>query len=241
MFGKNKITKKEKEYLGAINITEIFPTIQGEGIHSGRPCVFIRFQGCSLRCKFCDTSFDDGIPMSVEDILDEISYFLPPKADPLVVITGGEPFLQAGIVPLTIGLIDKGIDVQIETAGTHWQEGFNAAITSSAFHRQFTIICSPKTGRLNSTLEKWITAYKYVLIAGQVSEKDGLPNVSPETGKKLIIARPSDTTENRKVYVMPCDAHDEEQNARNLQVTVESSLHHGHTLCLQIHKIIGVE
>jgi organic radical activating enzyme len=70
------------------NITEIFDSIQGEGSWMGIPATFIRFAGCNLRCKWCDTknSWETGQEMSCADILSYISH-------PTVIITGGEPGL----------------------------------------------------------------------------------------------------------------------------------------------------
>ncbi|MFZ9869812.1 MAG: hypothetical protein ACO3E0_01510, partial [Candidatus Kapaibacteriota bacterium] len=39
------------------NVNEIFYSIQGEGTRAGRPCTFIRLQGCTLRCTWCDTPY----------------------------------------------------------------------------------------------------------------------------------------------------------------------------------------
>ena len=54
-------------------INEIFYSLQGEGYHTGTPAVFIRFSGCNLKCPFCDTQHEDGILMSDEDIVTEVS------------------------------------------------------------------------------------------------------------------------------------------------------------------------
>ena len=70
-------------------INEIFYSLQGEGYHTGTPAVFIRFSGCNLKCPFCDTQHEDGILMSDEDIVTEVSKY--PAAT--VILTGGEPSL----------------------------------------------------------------------------------------------------------------------------------------------------
>ena len=70
-------------------INEIFYSLQGEGYHTGTPAVFIRFSGCNLKCPFCDTQHEDGILMSDEDIVTEVSRY--PAAT--VILTGGEPSL----------------------------------------------------------------------------------------------------------------------------------------------------
>ena len=56
-------------------INEIFYSLQGEGYHTGTPAVFIRFSGCNLKCPFCDTQHEDGILMSDEDIVTEVSKY----------------------------------------------------------------------------------------------------------------------------------------------------------------------
>ena len=70
-------------------INEIFYSLQGEGYHTGTPAVFIRFSGCNLKCPFCDTQHEDGILVSDEDIVTEVSRY--PAAT--VILTGGEPSL----------------------------------------------------------------------------------------------------------------------------------------------------
>lgn len=95
-------------------INEIFYSIQGEGYHSGKPAIFIRFSGCNLKCPFCDTKHQDGVMMSDKEILDTIRQY-PAK---LVVLTGGEPsfFIDEPFVQI---LKDAGKYVAIETNGTH--------------------------------------------------------------------------------------------------------------------------
>jgi 7-carboxy-7-deazaguanine synthase len=55
-----------------MKVAEIFRSLQGEGIHQGKPCLFIRLAGCNLHCRWCDTSYaqNGGIEMSVDTILE---------------------------------------------------------------------------------------------------------------------------------------------------------------------------
>src|SRR3954470_6746316 len=75
-----------------MRITEIFFSIQGESSHAGKPCVFVRLTGCSLRCGYCDTkySYGGGREMSLDDVLSAVATH-PAK---LVEVTGGEPLEQ---------------------------------------------------------------------------------------------------------------------------------------------------
>ncbi|MEM1582972.1 MAG: 7-carboxy-7-deazaguanine synthase QueE, partial [Candidatus Bathyarchaeia archaeon] len=75
-----------------MKISEIFFSIEGEGIEIGRPEVFVRLSGCNLRCSWCDTKYalKNGKEMSIEEIIQEIGKY-PCKN---ISITGGEPLLQ---------------------------------------------------------------------------------------------------------------------------------------------------
>jgi 7-carboxy-7-deazaguanine synthase len=114
-----------------MTITEIFRSIQGEGTRTGLPCIFVRLTGCNLRCTWCDTAyaFHGGTKMSVEEVLarvDELSA-TPAQTQPnaagvsqklsLVELTGGEPLLQAEVIPLSQKLLDSGYRVMVETSG----------------------------------------------------------------------------------------------------------------------------
>ena len=98
-----------------MRVTEIFHSIQGESSHAGKPCVFVRFTGCDLRCGYCDTAyaFHGGREMSEEAILAAISEY-PPR---FVCLTGGEPMLQKGIEQLASALVQRGYLVTVETHG----------------------------------------------------------------------------------------------------------------------------
>ncbi|MBQ9559688.1 MAG: radical SAM protein [Bacteroidaceae bacterium] len=97
-----------------MRINEIFCSVQGEGVFTGTPSVFIRTSGCNLRCPFCDTRHADGEEMSVEAVVARAASFRPRHA----VLTGGEPSLQRELPQLVEGLHREGFFVQIETNGT---------------------------------------------------------------------------------------------------------------------------
>ena len=101
-----------------LRVSEIFRSLQGEGLYAGTTSLFVRTTGCNLRCWFCDTPYTswepEGIQRPWEAILSEL------LADDCqhVVITGGEPLLQPNIVPLSQALQAAGKIVTFETAGT---------------------------------------------------------------------------------------------------------------------------
>jgi len=98
-----------------MRVTEIFFSIQGEGTRAGRPCVFVRFTGCDLRCNYCDTAyaFTGGREASRKEILAEVARH-PSR---FVLLTGGEPMLQPELPALARDLLDRGYEVAVETHG----------------------------------------------------------------------------------------------------------------------------
>ncbi len=226
MFGQNPVRRQQFSEDGSLWVQEVFYTLQGEGPFSGQPAVFVRLAGCNLRCFWCDTEFEssDWTP-SLEALLDRVDTHLTPTCD-LVVLTGGEP-LRQDIRPLVGALLGRGLRVQIETAGTLWLD--------LPDDPRLTIVCSPKTGRLNVELAPRIDAYKYVIAANEVADDDGLPTRSTQArGKATRIARPP---AGAKVYVMPRDDQDPRANRENTLATAAVALRFGYTMTVQLHKL----
>lgn len=107
-------------------VNEIYLSLQGESTFAGLPCVFVRLTACNLRCSYCDTAyaFLQGKKKSLPEILAEIhrlaatfSRQVGEHKLPLIELTGGEPLLQANVLPLMKTLCDEGFTVLIETSG----------------------------------------------------------------------------------------------------------------------------
>lgn len=100
------------------HVSEIFPSVQGEGVFTGTIAVFVRLAGCPVRCPFCDTAYALDVEraartVSLPDLVTEVrSYNIPH-----VVITGGEPMAQP--VEALVKELRKGGDckVELETSG----------------------------------------------------------------------------------------------------------------------------
>lgn len=232
MFGKNKIySVKDFENEETLAIQDIFYTIQGEGIFSGQPAVFIRCNFCSLQCAFCDTDFESNVQkLSVDDIYEKVRELAPPHCD-LVVLTGGEPMLQPLIGELISKLTHNNFIVQIETSGSVYADNINLS------DRALFIICSPKTGKIDERLIPFIDAYKYVVSSSNYDEIDGLPSHIPFGNLKQKIARPQEAN---SIYLSPMDEYDDKKNQINLKLCAELCMKFGYTLSLQIHKLVGV-
>ncbi|MDP8994426.1 MAG: 7-carboxy-7-deazaguanine synthase [Pseudomonadota bacterium] len=114
-------------------VKEIFLTLQGEGVQAGRRAVFLRFAGCNLWsgrerdranavCTFCDTDFvgtdgAEGGRYEADALAERVARLWGEAERPLVVMTGGEPLLQAD-APLIEALHARGFEVAVETNGT---------------------------------------------------------------------------------------------------------------------------
>lgn len=171
MFGKNSIVG-EKYFKDAGNklfITSIFYTLQGEGPFRGEPAVFVRLAKCNLNCSFCDTFFDDGDWMTIDEIDTRIHNVIsrhfngdvPVWADTVwggpgdtpvkprnmvLVVTGGEPMLQRNLGPFLEYMSSRFAKTQIESNGTIVQ-----AIPAST-----TLVVSPKCSEKQGVAVKYL-------------------------------------------------------------------------------------
>ena len=120
---------------GGGNVSVLFVSFQGEGLHAGRRHLFVRLGGCPLRCRYCDTPESlvpvatcrvlgpDGEhrrtnPLSVEDLAREVATLVA-ASPPLhaLALTGGEPLAQADFVETWLTTAPPGPAVLLETAG----------------------------------------------------------------------------------------------------------------------------
>lgn len=119
------------------NLIEIFSSIQGEGKYVGYRQLFVRFEGCNLDCRFCDTEnsfgthpiceietypgsrrFSQAInPLSAPEVASYINRFITELPHQAISLTGGEPLLQAEFIREVLSLLD-GCPVMLETNGT---------------------------------------------------------------------------------------------------------------------------
>lgn len=211
-----------------LNITELFYTIQGEGPWQGYPCVFIRLAGCNLRCTWCDTLYSTNHTWTPTEILHRCS--LLDTECRRVVITGGEPFVQ-NITPLVHALYGEGYDIQIETNGTLSNPSFPFS--------KVTLVCSPKAGRLHEDIQRHCFNYKYVVGFEDLLEPTGYPSTPTQENGKRPPPQPTTLHTPTTVWVMPRD--DQNGNTANRDAAVLIALQHNRRLCLQMHKILGVE
>lgn len=116
------------------SVKEIYYTLQGEGAHTGRPAVFLRFTGCNLWsgheehratavCRFCDTQFvgtdgpGGGKFATAGELVEAVAGHWRGGGEPYVVCTGGEPLLQLDDSAIS-ALHDAGFEIGVESNGT---------------------------------------------------------------------------------------------------------------------------
>jgi len=164
--------------------------------------------------------FESFSKTALTKVLDDVRHYANHTIK-LVVITGGEPFLQH-IEHLCQGLIDNGFNVQIETNGTIYRN----------VPESVKIICSPKQKqngyyKIREDMLERITAFKF-LISATLPGYDAIP----ELGQ---------LAHNIPVYVQPIDEYNEEKNKNNLELAIKLSLKHNYNLSLQLHKFMGIK
>jgi len=205
-------------------VKEIYYTLQGEGFHTGRPSIFIRFTGCNLWtglekdrdaaiCNWCDTDFvgtngSNGGKYSAIEIKKIILDLWPKNqtSTPYVVCTGGEPLLQIDDYLVHI-IHDAGFEIGLETNGTLMPpEGVD------------WICVSPKA---NTDL---------ALIKGHE-----LKVVYPQCG---INPRVYENLNFEHFFIQPMDGDDQETTIKKSEEFVMK--HPMWKLSLQTHKIMGI-
>ena len=196
-------------------INEIFYSLQGEGHNTGRAAIFIRFAGCNLRCPFCDTEFDSYQEMTDSDILEAIA----PYPSRFIVLTGGEPTLQADESFVDL-LHQNGYEVAMESNGTR-----------------------PAPRNLD-----WLTVSPKV-IRGERREERGerLPDevkvvFDGHADPDLFLSALPSHPQPRHLYLQPCDVGDARRNAEITAACVAYIKEHPQwRLSLQTHKLIDIK
>lgn len=218
-----------------LEIVKVWETIQGEGPFVGYPAVFVRLAGCNLVCPYCDTDYTTNRRfVTAEALVDEIEQIAPGG---LVVMTGGEPFRQH-VGEFARRLFAAGnYQLQFETNGTLFVEDF-------PWYGPVTIVCSPKTPKLNEDMIPHILYYKYIVRSGEIDPVDGLPVLT--LGRKEGVARPPKGFDRIRVFVQPMDEPEESMAAdfrqgMNVNTAVTVCRQFGYRLSLQTHKILGLE
>ncbi|MEO6002809.1 MAG: 7-carboxy-7-deazaguanine synthase QueE [Opitutus sp.] len=191
-------------------VSEIFYSIQGEGVLTGVPSVFVRTSGCNLRCNWCDTPYaswnPEGEQRTVAQIIAEISNH-PARH---VVLTGGEPMIAKDLPQLAAEIKQRGHHITIETAATVAPGGIACDLASLSPK----LLNSAPDARLSATWRKkheatrwqpdvvraWIDDYPYqfkfvVAQPGDIEELEGmLTSLKREIPRDRVLLMPEGTS-----------------------------------------------
>lgn len=222
------------------HINEIFYSLQGEGFHTGRPAVFVRFAGCNLRCPFCDTDFSHSEPMTAEQIARRVfDYSTHPHT--LIVLTGGEPSLQVDN-ELVDALHAHQQTVTIETNGTRPVPDNIDWVTLSpkavpADESKVVLTHEPKVVLTQADEVKVVLSHESKVVLTQADE---VKVVFTESTEKLLPLWRT-TIRASHYYLQPCAQPGTEPIQTNTEAVVEYILSHPDwKLSLQTHKYLRI-
>ena len=205
-------------------IKEIYYTLQGEGFHTGRPSIFVRFSGCNLwtglekdrataTCYWCDTDFvgTDGInggKYTSTGIKNMILNLWPKnqRSKPYVVCTGGEPLLQMDD-DLIFSMHDAGFEIGIETNGT---------------------LSPPKN-------IDWVCVSPKAKTDIKITKGNELKIVYPQCG---VNPRMYENLDFEHFFIQPMDGEDQKEAIKESEEFIMK--HPLWKLSLQTHKIMGI-
>ncbi len=190
-----------------MKISEIFYSIQGEGILTGVPSVFVRTSGCNLRCVWCDTPYTSWSPEGQELSVDEVLACVRSYPGKHAVVTGGEPMIAPDIIRLTERIRHLGLHVTIETAGTVYHPvacdlmSISPKLENSTPRERESGKWAAQHERLRyqpGVLKQLLAEYEYQL-KFVVSSPDDMPEIArmlDETGadRSRVVLMPEGTT-----------------------------------------------
>ncbi|MEZ9119304.1 7-carboxy-7-deazaguanine synthase QueE [Vibrio cyclitrophicus] len=219
-----------------LKVNEIFETIQGEGVYTGVPSIFLRLQGCPVGCAWCDTKHtwkvDACAEVALVDVVDKgqdsntwsdttiselITYFQEHWTAKHVVITGGEPCMY-DLTDLTTQLETNGFSCQIETSGT------------------FDIKTTPNT---------WVT------VSPKVNMKGGFKILGSAVGRANEVKHPVGTEKDIENLVKMLGEHDTKkdvvialqpisQKPRATELCIQHCIANNWRLSIQTHKYLQI-
>ena len=202
-----------------MKINEIFYSIQGEGKYMGTPVIFLRTQGCSLHCPWCDSAstWKPGTAdYDIKKLLPDLQRASHGKAN-TIVITGGEPTEQEDLYVIARQLRLEGFQLHLETNGTHY-------ISAGYFNH---VVCSPKPGN------------QYRVPGGQIDELKFVIGKDDDVNK-MINGAVRDKWAGR-IWLQP-KADGSDIPPESVQACLKAAMQDPRLrVGVQLHKIIGVQ
>lgn len=200
-------------------INEIFYSIQGEGRYMGTPVIFLRTQGCSLHCPWCDSAntwITGTNEYDIKKLLPDLQRAAHGKTN-RIVITGGEPTEQKDLYVIARELKMEGYSLHLETNGTNY-------VSPGYFDH---VVCSPKPGN------------DYKIPGGQIDELKFVIGADDDVNK-IINGAVRDKWAGR-IWLQP-KANGQEILSTSVKACVQAAMLDPRLrVGVQLHKIIGVQ
>jgi len=219
-------------------IAEVFESVQGEGLYLGDRQLFIRFFGCNLNCRFCDTKLDHFMEYEPQELLEEIKLYK--NGINCITFTGGEPLLQKDFLrEIMKDTSKRGYKNYLETNGTLPGELENVIDFADTVAMDIKLPSSTGMGEL------WLLHRKFLEISSkkEVFLKTVVCQSTQE--KDLIEAIKLIKEVNRAAILVlqPNSYETQEQMAEKLERFKDICRKERVTACVipQMHKIIGVK
>ena len=207
-------------------INEIFYSLQGEGVWTGTPMTFVRFYGCNLKCKFCDTQDLHNQTLTEEDILAKITDTnTNTNTNTKVVLTGGEPLLQ-NLDPLIKLLHKANLKLHLETNCT----------LPLPMEKLDWIATSPKTKNPDPVILYHADEVKFLVNTNE-NWKEYIEYITKNytiKGKKLLLPV-------AKKYTKTTASSPDSIIKKNTYAAIDYCFTHSDfSLCMQMHKVLNI-
>jgi len=218
-------------------ITEVFDSVQGEGLYLGEKQIFVRFFNCNLSCAYCDTKPDRFTEYEPNELFEEIRLYRGKYHS--ISFTGGEPLLYADFLEEILNLTSGyGHKHYLETNGTLFSELEQLIDRIDIIAMDLKFPSSTGMGNLWHTHRKFlkIAARKEVFLKAIICQttyeedlKEALAIIKEISPASVLVLQPN-SYENQSVL------HEKLLNFK------EMANQQGVTTCIipQIHKIMGL-
>ncbi len=219
-------------------ISEIFESIQGEGIYAGEKQIFVRFFGCNLSCRFCDTPLNNFSEYEPQGLLSEIRLYQGNYHS--VSFTGGEPLLQKDFLKEALILVkQEGFRNYLETNGTLPEALKEVIDYVDIIAMDFKLPSSAGTG------DFWLTHREFLKVASarEVFIKAVISNSTEEEDFKKGLEIIKEIKPDIRLVLQP----DNSESGGSLDEKIEdmkiACLREKIAVCLipQMHKIMGIK
>ncbi len=219
-------------------IAEVFESIQGEGLYVGERQIFVRFYGCNLSCRYCDTKLKDFKEYEPDELVDYLKS--PNFRAKSISFTGGEPLLQDGFLKELLPLTYKeGFSNYLETNGTLPQALLDTIDYLDTVAMDFKLPSSAGPS------DAWLTHQKFLEIAGK---KDAFVKIvicestdEQDLLKALELIR--EVNNSTTVVLQPDSFANQENLGIKLKRFQKICFQNNIVCCViaQMHKVIGVK